>query len=379
MGIILHLSTVHPRSDKRIVANEATTLATNLPHKVVLMIADGKGDLAAERGQVSIHDLGLLGGRVRRAFIGPWRAFTEISKMKPDIIHFHDPELISLGFALKFLGYKVIYDVHEDFPRQLLSKHWLPKFVRAPVSWAASAVEWFCSRVFDAIVPATATIAGRFPPEKTVVIQNFPVADETSSTDAIPYAERPESFVYPGVIERIRGIIEIVHAFEILKDIPDARLDLAGTFSPPDFGKTLRALSGWSSVNYHGEVSRRHVTQLLGSARAGLVVHHPVPNEIDAQPIKLYEYMAAGIPVIASDFPIIRKTIDGAKCGLLVEPLDPNAIADAIHWILDHPNEAEAMGRRGRRAVEQNYNWSSEAAKIIQLYNKLLCSERGAP
>jgi hypothetical protein len=82
--------------------------------------------------------------------------------------------------------------------------------------------------------------------------------------------------------------------------------------------------------------------------------------------------MAVGIPVIASDFPLWRRIIDGSGCGLLVDPLNTKSIVDAMRWILEHPKEAQAMGRRGRQAVERTYNWENEAAKIVSLYNKLL-------
>jgi glycosyltransferase involved in cell wall biosynthesis len=378
VATLLHLTTVHPRSDTRILIKEAQSLASNLPHKVFLMVADGKGNVDEEHGRVSIHDLGrLVGGRLRRALIGPWRAFFAIRKIKPDIVHFHDPELIPLGMLLRVIGYKVIYDVHEDVPRQILSKHWLPWIMRRPIAWVTSAVEWLSAKAFDAIVPATPKIAGRFPAAKTVMIQNFPIANELLLTDPIPYIERPQSFVYPGVIAEIRGAVEMVRALELLGDIPGARLDLAGTFSPLDLADALRTLPGWNAVNYHGEVTRKQLAHLLGGARAGLVLHHPVPNEIDAQPIKMFEYMATGLPIIASDFRPLRKIIDEEKCGLIVDQSDPKAIAEAMLWILDHPTEAEAMGRNGRLAVERTYNWDAEAAKIIGLHNNLLTPRLG--
>ena len=82
--------------------------------------------------------------------------------------------------------------------------------------------------------------------------------------------------------------------------------------------------------------------------------------------------MAAGLPVIASDFPVWRAIVDGAQCGLLVDPLDEQAIASAMRWMLDHPEEAEAMGRRGRAAVEQQFNWDHEASTLIAFYRKQL-------
>lgn len=88
----------------------------------------------------------------------------------------------------------------------------------------------------------------------------------------------------------------------------------------------------------------------------------------------MFEYMSASLPVIASDFPLWRRIIDGAGCGLLVDPLNSEAIVEAMRWILDHPTEAEAMGMRGRQAVERTYNGDAEAEKLLNLYKKLLNS-----
>jgi hypothetical protein len=106
--------------------------------------------------------------------------------------------------------------------------------------------------------------------------------------------------------------------------------------------------------------------------RVGLVILHPNINYVQSQPVKLFEYMAAGLPVIASDFPLWREIIDGAKCGLLVDPFDVKGIAEAITWLLEHPHEAELMGKRGQEAVYQKFNWNTEADKLIACYNELI-------
>ena len=373
MLTILHLTTLHPRSDVRIFTKETQTLAYNFPHKVLLVVADGKGNIDNEISRVSIHDIGnISGGRVGRMFKGLWRSYLAIIRIKPDIVHFHDPELIPLGIILKVIGYKIIYDVHEDVPRQTLSKFWIPCVLRRPVAWLMSGMEWCGAKAFNVIVSATPKIADRFPAIKTVTIQNFPINNEMIRPAIVPYSERSLSFAYIGVISTSRGALEMVSSFEYLGDIPDARLDLAGEFSPRIVGDSLKALPGWVSIRYHGQVSREEVANLLSNARAGLVLFHPLPNHVDAQPNKMFEYMSAGLPVIASDFPLWRRIIDGEGCGLLVDPLNPKAIAEAIRWVLDHPAEAEAMGRRGRQAVKRTYNWDAEATKIIDLYEKLL-------
>lgn len=86
----------------------------------------------------------------------------------------------------------------------------------------------------------------------------------------------------------------------------------------------------------------------------------------------MFEYMSAGLPVIASDYPLWRNMIEDAACGLLVDPLNPQAIANAMQWSLDHPDEADAMGQRARIAVEQDYNWESESSGLLQLYANIV-------
>jgi glycosyltransferase involved in cell wall biosynthesis len=381
MSILLQLTTVHPRTDTRILIKESQSLAAEMPHKVILMVADGKGNVEYDQCKVSIIDLGrLAGNRLNRAFSGNWRAFVAVRKIAPDMVHFHDPELMLVGMILKLLGYKVVYDVHEDVPRQIHSKYYIPKIFRNPMALAAATLEWFCANFWDAIVPATPiiaktpVIASRFPPSKTVVVNNFPINDELSVPCTTPYKERPNCFAYVGGIEIVRGIVEMITAFDSMDDTINATLELAGEINPSSLENEIKKLPGWSSVNYHGVVSREKVAQILNNAKAGLVVLHPVPTHIESYPIKMFEYMAVGLPIIASDFPVWREIINGAGCGILVDYQNPKAIADAMCWIIKNPTEAEAMGKRGREAMEREYSWNTEAAKLILLYKKLLSS-----
>lgn len=133
-----------------------------------------------------------------------------------------------------------------------------------------------------------------------------------------------------------------------------------------------RAHRGWQNVRFDGWVSREGVADILASARAGLVVLKPIKHEMLGLPIKLFEYMAAGVPVIASDFPLWRKIVEDAGCGLLVDPLKPDEIADPIRWIVRHPEEAAEMGARGRAAVLTRYNWEQESEVLFQLYDRIL-------
>jgi len=98
----------------------------------------------------------------------------------------------------------------------------------------------------------------------------------------------------------------------------------------------------------------------------------PLDSYVNAQPTKMFEYMSAGLPVIASNFPVYRKIVESADCGLLVDPLNPAAIADAMLWIMRNPSRAAEMGRNGQRAVADKYNWEHEAESLIATYEELL-------
>lgn len=370
---IVHFTTVHARTDTRIRVKETASLAKGLSEAVALYVQDGKGSERDQIVGVDVVDTGFAPkGRVRRMVFGAWRIYQAVRKARPKVAHFHDPELIPVGIALKLSGIKVVYDIHEDVPRQILKKGYMPTLIRRPVAWAMEAGEWIAARVFDGLVPATPKIAERFPPAKTVVVQNFPLLSEWPAVVEGSQGQRPAEFAYVGWITRIRGAREMVQALEIVGKRQPVRLQLAGGFQPPSLEAELTALAGSQHLNYQGWASRVEVAQMLGQVRAGLVLFHPAPNHVDAQPNKMFEYMAAGLPVIASDFPLWRQIVDGAGCGLLVDPLNPEAIAEAMQWLLDHPNQAEAMGRRGREAVERVYQWEPEAHKLLDLYRRLL-------
>ncbi len=369
---MVHLSTAHPRDDTRIFIKQVQTLSAALAEDVCLVVADGLGD-SQKPNQPAVFDLGKLpASRFKRAMVGNFRAFMFFLRNRPQLVHFHDPELIPLGLLLRLRGSQVIYDVHEDVPRQTMSKHWIPVIFRWPVATVIAAMEWLAGKTFNGIVPATPTIAARFPAGKTALVQNFPIQAEFVLVDPLPYAERPQKFAYVGGITDIRGGKQMVQALEHMSDLPEVRLEMAGDISPEGFADELNKLNGWTKVLHRGTIGRQDVARLLGSARAGLVVLQPTPNYRDALPVKMFEYMSAGLPVIASDFPLWRQIVAGAGCGLLVDPLDPRAIASALRWVLEHPMEAAAMGRKGQDAVHKIYNWEREATQLVGLYKKLL-------
>jgi glycosyltransferase involved in cell wall biosynthesis len=288
------------------------------------------------------------------------------------VYHFHDPELIPAGLLLRVLGKRVIRDVHEDLPRQVESKHYIHPRLRRPIARAMEALEGVTGRAYSGTVTATAHIAERFPPARTAIVQNFPILGELARPSPTPLADRVPLVAYVGNLTAVRGAREMVDAIGLVRPELRACLAIGGAFEPPALQVECEAKPGWQSVDYRGWLSRDGVACLLAQARVGLVVLHPEPNYVEGQPIKLYEYMSAGIPVVASDFPLWRKVVEESGCGLLVDPLDPAAMARAIEWLLDHPAESEEMGRRGVEAVQSRFNWQNESRSLLALYERVL-------
>ena len=360
------LTSVHSPSDVRIFRKEATSLAA-AGYDVSIVAPHGQDEML---DAVQIKAVPVVKGRLQRMTRTAWRVYKVGLKQRANVYHFHDPELIPVGLLLKGLGKCVVYDVHEDLPRDILDKDWIAEWLRRPVAWVAGLFEVALASFFDAVIAATPSIARRFPKEHTETIQNYPIEQELKMSGAA-YADRPLLMAYVGGVSKIRGARQLVEAMEFVPPDLEARCAIAGNVDPPELEKELSSLAGCRAVDWLGWRSRQEVASLLSRARIGVLAFQPVANHTESLPTKLFEYMSAGIPVIASDFPVWRKIIDSAGCGLLVDPSDPRAIAEAAVWLFGHPEEAEQMGRRGATAVKAHYTWSGEQAKLLGLYSRL--------
>ena len=369
---VVHLTSVHNAFDVRIFAKECKSLA-RAGHDVVLVVPHDRDEVV---DGVVIKSVPRAGGRVSRMMRTVWKLYREALRQDAEIYHFHDPELIPVGLLLRARGKKVIYDIHEDYPQAIPSKYYLRYWIRRPVSWVMERFENFASRRFSGLVAVTPAIANRFGDvnSRVRVVQNFPVAEELTKDCHPTWDQRQLSVTYVGGISENRGAFEMVRAIALIPPTLPATLKLVGNFSPSSLRHELAPLAGWEKVEVLGFMDRAGVARVLNSVRAGLVLIHPEPRYKVAYPIKMFEYMAVGIPVIAADFPLWREIIEEAGCGLVVNPLDPQAIAGAIEYILTHPKEAEAMGRRGREAVEKKYNWATEEKKLLALYEEVLAN-----
>jgi glycosyltransferase involved in cell wall biosynthesis len=366
MQRIRHLTSVHSIRDPRIFHKECKSLAS-AGHDVGLVAVHERAEII---DGVKIVPVARAEGRLDRMLRVGWRVYRAARRERADVYHFHDPELLWVGVLLKLGGATVIYDVHEDVPKQIMGKHWIPGWARPLISRAVAIVEQVGARIVDGIVAATPSIAAKFPPHKTAVVQNFPEASFARADDAQrPFSERSDAFVYAGGLMEIQGVREMATAFALLPEGMTGTV--AGTFYPATLEAEIAALPGWTRVRYLHQVPRAEVVQAMRDARAGLVLNHPTVNYIDAYPTKMFEYMALGLPVVCSNFPLWTEIVRGADCGVAVDPRDPEAIAAAITALGDDPELARRLGENGRRAIAERFNWEAEVAKLEALYRQV--------
>jgi len=306
-------------------------------------------------------------GRLARVRVGTKAIINRVVEDQPDVAHLHDPELLPFISTLKKAGIKVIYDAHEDLPLQLAAKSYVPSWSMPLVqSGAKSLLKRFIKKA-DAVISVTPRITEKLRQlnKNAHLIANYP---RLENFEYEPYKViRHSNPCYVGSITESRGIHEMIEASSLAK----RALQLAGWFHNSALQEEVAAKSNWEAVNFLGKLDRSEVRALMQSASCGLVVLRNIQSYRESAPIKLFEYMANGLPVIASNFPDWKAIIETHQCGLCVEPEDTQKIADTINWVASHPDEAAEMGRNGRKAIEQNYNWEVASKSLLSLYQSL--------
>jgi glycosyltransferase involved in cell wall biosynthesis len=361
---VVMLTTVHMAKDVRIFHHEAKTLAEAGFSVGVI----GQHPQSEDADGIWIEALKVPTNRFRRLVQG-WTVLKRALELSAGVFIFHDPELFWVGLALRASGGKVVYDSHENLPMQVFQKLWLPRAVRwmlVPVLWA---LEWLSSRLLSGVIVVNETAGRRFPKKRTIVLRNFPArtALNSFSQEALLHV-RPQIVIYAGSLSRIRGISELVEAFRGL-ELKDAQLWLVGKFHESAFEKEiLRSLP--PNVRWLGWKDYGDVFRLYELARVGALLHHPAPNHRHAMPLKIFEYLGAGLPVIASDLPQLTSVLNG--CGVQVNPLDITQIRIAIRELLTDDALVAKMAKVGRERVLDLFCWENEGKRLVEFCSEIV-------
>lgn len=368
MAKVMHMTSAHWAGDHRIFHKECKSLA-RAGYNVILVAPSRKDDLV---GGVKIRAISREPSMIKRIRHWSYRLYKEALREDADVYHLHDPELLPVALLLKARSKRVVYDSHEDLPREFLSRSQIRPWIRRVLQTVSESVENFVARRMDAIVAATPVIGERFAAinKNTVVVNNYPILSEIRIGSLTRWEKREDWVAYLGNVNRERGICDLIEAMTLIPDGSNIRLKLAGVIHSPEFRRELESMAGWSRVDWLGYLKKRdEVADLLSRIKIGIAVVHPERAYMDGQLVKIYEYMAAGVPVVVSDFPRWRSALEG--CALFVPPKRPEAIAEGIRYLLARPDRAQEMGLNGLLKVEQLYNWGREEKTLVALYHSL--------
>lgn len=391
---VAHLTSHHNILDNRLFYRECSSLAA-AGYEVVLIAQHDRDEV---KDGVCILAVPRYRNRFERVIVTTTRVVWRALRERPAIFHFHDPELILWGLFLRLLGKKVIYDVHEDFTQAAGVRPWVPGALRPLLELFTDFTAWLAHKTMT-IVIAERYYERRFPGATKVL--NYPHLERSLALQAIerrPEA-RPETIrlLYIGNVTWSRGAF--IHA-ELARRLPGCEILISGSCSA-DVAAEIRARSGDATLGIvapDGSIAwekrssepaetvstlildgvgfyvphERMLAALREEWTAGIAVFPHTEHYYEKELTKFFEYMAAGLPVILSNFPNWRALIEAPKAGLYVDPTDWDAIVAAVEWLQAHPQEAIEMGRNGRRAVQERFNWQSQADELLKLYGSLL-------
>lgn len=364
---IVHITSAHGRFDTRIF-HKMCVSAYEAGHEVSLVVADGKG-YEVVKG-VKIYDVGSSARRSARILLSAFKAILLANKLSADVFQFHDPELL---IYLRFIrrDVKVIFDFHEDVRAQIKRKNYITKNLRTLISFFYGVVEKLMMPRIDGVITATEQISQNYSALKpTQFVANYPIWREFSQIKREYKHKDTYNIVYVGGLTPQRGLTELIDSLELVEN--KVELHICGSFISEEFKSHLVSRPGWRFVCYHGQVDRTTVIGVLENADVGMVTLLPDPSYELALPVKMFEYFAAGLPVISSNFKLWSNILKENGAGVVVDPTDPSSVASGINELLSSRDRRELLGRNASIAVRTKYLWSIEYQKLNHFYNKIL-------
>ena len=363
--VVAQLTSRHAITDNRILHGMARTAETAGYRSVVMGPAREDG----RYGQVQLKACPVLkeGRRPPHAWLLACLLAGALRSRYP-LFQIHDPDLLPVGLLLKLFGRRVVYDVHDDyeasFKDRLRNRRWLGGWFPGVWWW----LERNAARRFDGVVVADRHLAQKFSRCRPAILGNYPRLDFTPP--AQPDGEETFNLIYVGGVSRERGLEMALEALKLLP-MPELRLHVIGTGREPDL---INRLQADSRVVWHGRVPWPELHRHYVRAHVGLALYQPLecflycPGE---NAVKIIEYMAAGIPVLCSNFPGLKIFVEDSGCGWVVAPDDPEAIAAKIQQLYGDAGLRKKLGAIGRRLFETEYHWEKQEHRLVDLYQRI--------
>jgi glycosyltransferase involved in cell wall biosynthesis len=359
--------------------------------KVLLWNRSGIGCVDRKQNGIEFESIDVRGkyadARLSLKIFQLYGAFSrKVIKEAPDVIFCGHFFLLPLAVVLaKAKGSNIFYDVMEYYIHDFFGR--IPKAVKwlRPLAYA---VENLLVKACDGVttIPSNGNcLVARYRRHNLNVeeVKNVPVLDKESRRaderdDVVKWGDAKRTVLYAGTISEEWGIMKLLQAMVMVKNrYPQIFLLILGKtrLNYEHAISTFVHENGLvDNVRFPGFVPYNKLYRYLRSAVAGIVPMQPVKKfELvgNGTSRKVFEYMNAGLPVIASDFGGLAQAVREEECGILVDSTRPEKIAEAIMFLVENPEKAVEMGRRGRKAVEEKYNWGIEKGKLLRVFENL--------
>jgi glycosyltransferase involved in cell wall biosynthesis len=384
------ISCLHGLYDDRIYWKEALSLQKNGYEVTHLAVGDQNREFVSE------HGIKLIEVARKRYFSNPYidKIFRTITlrkntnkqilikakEIRADVYHFHDLQVLKLIRRIKCYVWnpKIIYCPHESFPDMIRDYNSTKGVVTIFKNMYAGYIDmWELNKsiMTDHIVTVDDAVYDRFVAKfgtnKTSLIYNY--------TDIFPKSDKTEKkydLIYVGGISEPRGIIQIIQAIEICKKkIPEIKFLLIGKIYSAFFRKRILDLIDIldlkDNIELNVYVPHENIEKFLSASKIGLVTLLPIPKYLKNIPIKQFEYMAFGLPVIGSNLPPIKNFIQPVDAGIIVDSTKPEDIAKAIIMLLTDEKLYNSLSKNATKAALEKYNWKFMENRLLQLYSNL--------
>lgn len=362
---VCHITSAHSRYDIRIFVKQCKSLV-NYGYDVSLIVNDDQGDEIID-GVKIISTRYKPKNRVDRFINSKKKLIDKAFDVNADIYQLHDPDLLPIGNKLLKMGKKIIFDSHEDVPRQIQDKQWIPGIIRTAISKIYEIYEKSSVKKYNAIISVTPHIVERFKiiNPNTVMVTNYPIIDRNEDIIRIPN----NTICFAGGINEQWNHDNILKAIE---DIEDIKYILAGVVTT-EYLEQLNFLPAWGKVKYMGKISHNDVKDIYSASNAGMALNYSIQAKGQGTlgNTKIFEFMEAKLPVICTNYTLWEEIINEHKCGICVDPNNVEEIKNSIEFIINNPEKAKKMGENGRKAVIENYNWGTQEEVLLLLYEKL--------
>ncbi len=368
---VCHIISGYYRNDPRIFQRQCKSLK-KAGFSVSILTNDGQTDEVLD--DIPIYSTyKFYKSRISVLMFAKYQFLKRALEIDADIYQMHSPELLSLGIVLKKKGKKIIYDAHEDLPRHIIEKDWLPRLIRKPLSFIIEKYMANILRRYDAIISPHSHVVDRLRvinPNITL-ITNFSKIFPNKKVLLSDYLQREKMICYSGTVYLHSNQMSILEA---IKGFPDITYSIAG-YCTPEYLQILSTHQSYNRLKYIGRINWNELNSFYNKARIGLVIIDYKLNLGGKRGTfavnKMFEYMEAGLPLICSDYELWKEIVDKYHCGIYVEPGNITQIREAIKYLLNHPEKAYQMGQNGRKAVELEYNWETQHVRYIEVFSQL--------